>query len=284
MAYTGLGTDALNVELVDAAVRGVAKKMFKLRPLCTIANNPTRTLSYYRESATILSASTNLASGAEFPVASPIWEKNTAYMKKMGLASDVIWEDAITNRIDIIGRVQEKIGEAIAKVVDETIYNALNSAAGISAAVPVDYEWNSSTRTNRHPMDNLAEIYDLISQNYYTPDTIVCHPTEARLLTSNDDFKSTFAPNPKVIQAGETGFLGWISSIGNLKLVATPFATADQIIMFQSKKAITWNVVEGAKAVVEKKDGEYYRLKGWETGMAFVTDPMAIGKLTNTRL
>ncbi len=122
MTYYEPGEVALRAENVDTVIKNIAARKFVLK-----ANVVSVMASHaWEESVKSLNALTDLPRLAAFPSDEVEWEKNTARMKKFGLESEISWEDAMTNRIDVVGRTLFRIGNRIANLVDTDILNAVS--------------------------------------------------------------------------------------------------------------------------------------------------------------
>src|SRR3990167_739421 len=157
MAYGEFGAQALRAENVDSMVKGFALAKFTMRQNVMVQTSGAWSESYYRESKTELAATAKVARLAAFPTESPKWEKNTAYLQKHGLEADISWEDVMTDNIPVLARTQLRIARAITKSEDDLIYSTIVGATGVNTvATSVDYEWDRTTRANRHPQDQIG--------------------------------------------------------------------------------------------------------------------------------
>ena len=282
MTYAGLGTDPLNAEIINAEIKGKAEKLFILRNYVSKSNDPSMTVSYYRQSDNILSASSDTATGEDFAYDEPLFEKNTAYMNTRGIRSRVFWNDRITNRIPVFAKTTDALAEGIVNRIESNIIAAIRAAVPTSAVTATEGFWDASVRSTRHPFDALSRAARIVNESYYKPKHAIMTPALAAYLISNPDFQSQFVANPKMAQMGENGSLGWLTAFG-LEIISTNRATADEVIVCDLKKLATWNEVEGIKTHVREEPGRYVDIWSWFTGNPFVTDPKAALRLTNVQ-
>lgn len=147
MAWGEVGASALRKENVDAVVKGLAEPKFAMKQIFMLAKSGAWQDSYYRESDLELTAIRGIPRGSTFPHESPLWEKQSAYMKKAGLEVEIFHEDIITDNIDVIARSLQRLSRAVVSVVDTHLWNVLsNNQSGAApiqtVAVTTGYEWD----------------------------------------------------------------------------------------------------------------------------------------------
>lgn len=280
MAFGELGANALRAENVDRVVKGFALQRFTMKQAVTVQSSSAWQESYYRESNTELSATAKVARLAAFPTQSPLWEKNSAYMQKHGLEADVSWEDMMTDNLDVIARTQLRIARAVAKSVDDLIYSTLSSGAAggnitIGSGNPAGL-WDAATRADRHPMDQIGEAIENLSEFNYEADTLLLTPRDYRLVMLNDDVLDAFVPTENIAKNGLMGTL-----LG-LRVIKSNSVTADEALVLESGTCATYRVVQEMNTNVDTVEGVKKTIRAWEIGVPFVTDPRAICKISNT--
>lgn len=267
------GEDALRAENVDKVIKGITERNFLMKQLVMTPKSTSWLETYYTESATPLTAKSGIPRGAKFPVANMSWTKNTAYMKKHGLAADVLHEDIITNNIDVILRTQLGIAKSVNIAVDQLIYDALVAGAGNTKAASAT--WSNSTRSSRIPHEDMLLAKMLGYADYYNYDFAVMHPTTFGYFASNDYVLDSFdAAGPRVLKTG------MLERFEGLDILVTPIATAATVLMGQSKVCGTYRLAEALRTVTERIEGEKVTIKAWEIGACFVTDPDALCTIT----
>lgn len=278
MTYGEVGAQALRAENVDSIVKGFALQQFTMRQNLMIQTSGAWSESYYRESKTELSATAKVARLAAFPMQSPIWEKNTAYLQKHGLEADISWEDVMTDNIPVLARTQLRITRAITKSEDDLIYTTLSGATGVlTTAVPATQEWDCASRVS-HPQDAIGNAIEAVRESNYEPDTLLVNPHDFNKLVTNDDILDAFqAAQNNVMQNGVMG------NLLGLKVVVSNSVTADQALVLESKTCGTLRVAEDVRTETIQVPGIKYTVRGWVISVPFVTDPESICKITNTQ-
>lgn len=280
MAFGELGTQALRAENVDKVVKGFALQKYVIKPLFTIQDSGAWQESYYRESATELSATAKVARLAAFPQQSPLWNKLSAYQQKHGLEVDVAVEDELADNLPVIMRSQLRIARAIAKSVDTACYTVLSSDAGntftIDGGNPNAGFWDAATRADRHPLDAIGEAIELVETANYEPDTLLLNPNDYRLIRTNDDVMDAFTPTNNI---ASTGVLG---QLVGLNVVVSNSVAADTAFVFESGVFGTYKQVVPLTTDVHNVPGVKKTIRGWEIGVPFITDPSAVCKISNT--
>jgi len=284
MVYVASGDNSLNAAEIDEMIKGFYERSFNLVDLCTKTSIPSMTVQYYRETVNLLSVQSGFfkAEGAEFRMASPLYEKNTAYMREMGLADEIFHTDLITNRIDIWARKTAKVAEAIRATVDSTVFDAFNGT-GTQTATRTTW-WDNSSRSSRHPIDDLAAGIDLISRVGGRANALICSPYMARFMGMSDDFKSTSSPAVAVNSTGEFQSVAWVPGIGrHLTIAVTNYASDDAVLIADTKKAVTWNDVEPLKSNTVITPGVGTKFWAWRIGAAYLVNPGMVCKISDTK-
>lgn len=281
MAYTSVGEDALRAENIDRVVKAIALSKYKMKQVVMEVKSSAWQESYYRESNKNLGVVEGVPRGAAFPVDSVDWEKNSAYMKKHAIEAEILWEDAMSDNIDVIQRTLLRVGSAVARSVDLDIYQQLSNGAHYSRAA--GNTWNHATVSNRRPQDDLGLIISDIAggandNNNYEPDVLCLSPLDYASVAYNDAIIDSFdASGPTVMKNGVVG------KILGLNVIVTPSVTADEALVAQSKVCGTYRVLDPLKTAVKREEGIKHIIRCWETGVPFVTDVRALGKITNTQ-
>ncbi len=273
MAFESVGQDTLRAENVDSLVKGFALQNFVMKQVLMTPKSSSWLESYYRETETDLVAIRGIPRLAGFPSDDVTWEKDTAYMKKSGLESEIAIEDVLTNNIDVLARSLLRIGRGVVKVVDDAIYAILVADAGQSDTASAT--WDYITRADRIPHEDIAKCMGKLSGKNYMADTIILHPTDFIYLITNDYVMDSFdASGPDIMKNGNMG------KILGLKILVTNSATEGTVLIVQSKVCGTYREVVPMTTSVEDKAGISKVVRAWEIGVPFVTDPNAICKLT----
>ena len=281
-----VGQTLLRAENVSRVVKGFAQQKMRMLQLCQVDSSSVWQESFYREASAILTGGTGSAIRgvprlASFPEVTPTWTKVSAFIEKYAAQHTISWEDAMTDNIPVLSRALERVGEAIANAVDIQIEAVMNSDAGNSIAIAAGSEWDSATISQRSPVTNiLAAVRELFIDNYdaFENGFLVLSPTDYSNLISNAQLINH--PTFKTISAIENGR---VAEVLGLKIIVSNVITADQAYVIKAKTAITWKEASPLSVITKQEDGISYTIKGWQLGVAQVTDPNAICEITNTQ-
>lgn len=283
MTYYQNENVALRSENVDAVIKNIAAANFVMKQAVSVVNSSAWEETYYRESIKSLAAKQGIPRLAAFPMDSVEWEKNTSRMQKFGLETEISWEDAMTNRVDVIGRSLYRIGHRIGQMVDTHIWNTITeNVTPVNINTVATYDtWSATGRASRLPHEDIARACASITNSNlqsYKPDTLLLSPTDYIYVVTNDYVLDSFdASSPEVMKTGDMGTL-----LG-LKVLVSPAVTADKAAVCQSKIVGTYRVAEALKTAVNKQEGKAYDIRAWEIGVCQLTDPKAMCLITNTQ-
>ena len=127
------GNTDLRAKYYDKTLKNLAPVMYKFKQALTIDTTSAWKNFFWREDPTVLSPASGpgirgLAPGAQFAQATQKMSQIQAVIDKYGLEQQIIWEDILTNDVDIQARALFKIAEGIAHTVDDQIYAVLSDA------------------------------------------------------------------------------------------------------------------------------------------------------------
>lgn len=281
MAYSEIGMEALRAENINKIVKGFAEPKFVLKQVCMTPKSSSWQESYYRESDLELTAATQIARMAAFPQESPLWEKKSVYMQKAGLEVEISHEDVITDNLPVITRAQKRIARAVVKAIDSLIWDTLSEKRSVvdiqTVAVPTNNEWDSLTRANRNPQDDIGDAIQLLAEKNYEADTLILNPKDHINLVTNDNVMDSFVP-----ALNQALLNGRVGKLLGLNVLVSNAVTADYAMVLESKTCATYFTAEGLRTIVKYEEGIKHIVRAWEIGSIGVTDPKAICLITNT--
>lgn len=125
------GNADLRARFYDKTIKNLAPRLFKFMKALAVENTSAWKNFFWREDATVLTPTgplgiRGLAPGSQFPQAKQKMEQIQAQIEKYGLEQQIVWEDILTNDVDVQERALFKLAEGIAKAVDDQIYNVLS--------------------------------------------------------------------------------------------------------------------------------------------------------------
>lgn len=298
MAHTSalkMGDEALRAENISSMIKQMTESKFVMKQIVMNVNSSSWQETYYRESVRRLgSGTTGLSAnvegvprGAAFPVDKPFYDRLSAFQKKHAMEVEVFLEDELSDNIDIIQRSLETAANGVQFSVDRDIYDTLN-ATGINAlAIAAGETWDNSTRSARLPQEHLARSVALIhdaasSSKHYRPDFFLVNTLDWAYVWSNDFIMDAFsegAAAPGAMQAGPSV----VGKLAGLNVLVDPVVPTDEAYVLQSKVCGTYRVLQDIKTAVKEDEGIKKIIRVWEIGVPFVTDPLSITRITNTR-
>ena len=279
-------TIALRAEDFDSMVKGFALQAFKMKPLLMESSSSAWIETYYRETATELSGGTEEAVRgvprlAQFPHGEVQWTKVQSYIEKYGMEGVISWEDAMQSNIDVIARTLLRIGRAVAYAVDTQIYSVLSPSAGNTYAITAGNEWDSATPANRDPIYDILRAKRELADDNFDPNVngvLVVSPTDYVNLLRN-----TKVVNNPAFKAADVVANGVVGQICGLRIVESIVVTADEALVLIAKECGTWKSAAGITTHTIEDKGIKYTIRAYEMGVAQVTTPNAICKITNTQ-
>jgi hypothetical protein len=277
------GEFLLRKENVDAAVKGFALASYKMKPLLTISPSSAWKESFYQEGADELTASgTAKLKGiprlANFPYGEVKWTKIQATIEKYGMEGYISYEDEITNDIDVIARTMLRIGRAIAKAVDDEVYNQLFTNAGNSVTSGV---WDTAYASGAAILAINEAIRKIEEKNYdiQSGGALVLSPKDYEGLMNTIYALGAQAPKMGEVVIGTRKF----PTIMDLAVIKSNSVLASGALVLKIKDAGTWRSVVDITTDVERNGGIGTRIRGWELGVTQITNPYAISKITGTQ-
>lgn len=271
---------------VSKVVTGFALQEYKMKQLCIVESSSSWTERYFQETSTELTGGTGSAvegvpRGAHFPHGEVSWTQQNSRMKKHGMEGHVYWEDAKANDVDTVRRTLLRISRAVAKSVDDDIWDVITegqSASNINS-VSVTHEWDD--HTNAVPIDNITDAMRLIAvQNYdpYKNGYLLINPqTFHDLITHLIETSGADIPqfsSEKVVN-------GQVGKLLGLTVVVSNTVTSDYAAVVIAKEAATYKQVQPLTVRTIEEPGVRYTIRAWEIGVCQLKNPKAVTLLDN---
>ena len=280
-----MGDSAIRGENVNRAVKGFALKLFKLKSVLLQESSTNQTETYYRETATDLTAHgetwdiKGVARGSAFPHVDPSWTKQQGRHLKHAAEGIVFMEDKMLDAIDVQARTIIRVARAISESVDQHIYSELIGATGIGTAA-AEANWDAVTESTRKPITDLLKGRQNMAENNYDVGNlyILMTPHDYRALMENS--KVINNPSFKTADVVSNGVVGQI--VGGT-IIESNSVDDDECLMIIGQRAATWKSAAPLTSVVIEDPGIKYTIRSWEMGQVQVTDPLAIYRITNTQ-
>jgi len=275
----------LRKENISKIVTGFALQSYIFKESLIVNTSNSWKEKFFVETAADLTGGTGSAVRgvprlANFPYGEVNFDPQTRSLEKYGMEGVISWEDARTNEIDVIARTLLRIGRAVAKAVDDEIYQQVTTNAGNTVTVSAGNEWDSATIANRDPIQNILDGQKLISQsNYdiYSSGELWLNPKDFANLMGNANVRN--AGQFYTADATKKGRVGMLLS---LKILVSNSVTADEAIILVAKESGTWKSAAPLTVVTIEDPGVKFTIRAWEVGVTQITNPNAICKISNT--
>lgn len=289
MATTG--EVALREENVSRVVTGFALQQYRLKQVCSIKKSSAWQESYYTETAADLTGGTG--SGvrgvprlANFPYGQVNWTKASSYLEKYAMEGVVSVEDSLFNNLDVIARTLLRIARAVAKSVDDEIWDVISEdQTGTNVNVVTisgGNEWNSATEANRDPIGDILDAKQKMYENNYDPDS-----NQTFLILSPEDYanllKNSDVSNNASYKAADVIANGRVAQILGLTIIVSNSVTADYALVIIGKEAATWQEAVPLTVRVIEDAGIKWTIRAWEIGVAQLVNPKAVTRIDNTQ-
>jgi hypothetical protein len=269
---------------------GFAMEKYTLIEDITVKGTSSWINHYYQETAAALTGTgtrtvKGLGRGSELPFGGPTWTLNDSYMQKYGLKSYILYEDAISDNIDVVGRTLAKVAEGVVNSVEDEIFDvitesqsAVNTLTTASTAA-----WDAGS--GQHPVkDILIAMRKIAAQNYTE-----IYKGAGALWLSPLDYQSLLvfvydkgAQGPKfgemILADGrvQQTFLGLRVRISNS-------VKADFSVVLVRKRCATWVELEPLRVRIEDHSPKDYEISAWQFGKTQLTDPKCVHWTSNTQ-
>lgn len=291
-----IGDEILRSEVVDKAVKQIAARAYKFKQAVSIVSTSAWKNTFFRETSTVLSGGTGsgikgIPRGADFPVATPSWTEVPTWISKHGLQENILWEDILSDDIDVQARTLFKVTEGVVKSVDDTLWNGLSEDAaantyGVGTSPPNiqsvhiagGKHWSG---TSAAIIDNLLNASQLIAtENYSTSDLMLfVSPKDYRSIMRFVSDKGAQFPT-LATEIAENGRKG---RLAGMTLVESNSVIASYALVCVPKLCATWKELVPLSTNTTVDPFKSVRIRVVEEGTVNLTDPKAVVLLTNTQ-
>lgn len=288
----GAGQDSIRGLDIDKLVRGFAEEEVVLKRFVRNSTTKAREIRWFQKTAgfldstdtTAITAShiANTAFGSVPVKAGPQWTRNTSYVRKYFVESEVLtMEDLKDTDVDLLATTIRDLVRAVANQVDTRIYNVLTESLSPSSILTgaSTAAWDTTATCN--PVLDLMEAMRAIRAQRYEPmgGILYIHPSEHKhLLNFLISVKGSSIPD----WSSELAKEGVVMSILGLKVVVSLNATTDYALVFLPQTSATWKSFTGMSTGMVDDVGIGKKVRVWEEGECLLTDPKSVYLITNT--
>jgi len=284
------GSTTLRKEIVDGVIKGRANASYKFKQAVSISTTSAWDNSFYRESSAALSSQTGypakIPRGGNFPQASVDWTKHIKTIEKYGLDDNIIWEDILTDNINVQARTLFKIADGVAKAVDDDIWNTLSEDRTVVEIQQVNLA--QGTEANRYwdvasaaIIDDLMKAKQLIGQFNYPTNNLMCFISERDHRSIIKYLTDSGAQYPNIGEATATN--GHIGKLAGIQLIVSNSVTASYALVVVPKVCATWKAAVPLSTDVTVDPFRSVRVRAVEEGVLQMTDPRAVVLIAGTQ-
>lgn len=275
---------------VDKLAKGFAEEALLMKRFCNVSKTKAREVRWYQKTSGFLDSTDtsgitasqikDVAVKARPVVVEQSWTRNTSYVKKYFVESPLIsMEDIKDADIDILAGNVRDLVRAVGYQVDVAIYDAITDNASILTGAATADGWDDAATGD--PITDLLTAKQQIRAQGYDPEGAV-------LLINSIEHKNLvkFLINVKGSSipsfSSQKVKTGVVMELLGLQVVVSEVATTDEATVFVPKRAVTWKQFTPLTSVVMDDPGLGKKIRVWEEGVALITDPKAIYKITDT--
>lgn len=281
MVFYEHSQETLRASVYDSTIKQIAKYAYKFKQLVSVVPGTAWKNYFFREQLNVLAGKTGnttkgIPRGAEFPHASLSWERVLTTIEKYGLEDTIPYEDIISNEIDVRDRTLIRIGEGVAKAVDDEIcaqltesYTPVNIQTGVLSATAA--WWNVSSGAI---VKDLANMKAKIRAYYNNVDefVLVVHPDNEVNILSYLYEKGAQAPT----LGADVALNGAIGKVAGVNIVTSTTMNASYALMVVPKRCATWKELMPLGTDVQERKFKDTRITACEMGVTQLTDPKAV--------
>ena len=277
---------------IDRLAKGFAEEQYIFKADCQVSSMSGDSIRWFQKTAGTLEATSPSATKNVSPLSKPAtlevsWTRNTSYIKKYFVEGFISMEDINTAELDVLATTVRDLTRVIVRDVDSDIWDVMTESQSPSliqtfatTAVGGD-QWDAAN----YAADIIADLMNakrlIWAQNY--------DPEGASLYVSPKDYTSIV--NWLISGKGSSipGFSsekiksGVVMNLLGLNVKVSTNVTADYALVIVPKKATTFKQGQGTTARVVKDEGIGSRVRVWESGIAYNTDPKAIVLISDTQ-
>lgn len=277
---------------VQKFVTGFADEDSVLKRYCRQSPTSSREIRWFQKTAGYVSPATtsgitsnmasNTAARALAPVANQSWTRNTSYVRKYYVKSEIIsMEDEADTDVDVLATTIRDLLRGVASQVDTRIFNVLTESLSVSTITTVASTAPWDTVATCNPILDLMAAKQKIRAQRYNPEGGIIYMNSIEhknLLNYLINVKGSSIPSfssDKVVDGRVMELLG-------LNVVVSENATTDYAVVFLPQVSVAWKSFKPLTSEVEKIVGVGKVVHVWEEGEALLENPKSVCLITNT--
>jgi len=277
---------------IDRLAKGFAEESYVFKKDCQVSKMSGDSIRWFQKTAGTLSATAPSATANVSPLSNPTtlevsWTRNTSYIRKYFVEGFISMEDAKTAELDVLATTVRDLTRVIVRDVDAHIWDVMTESRS-----PSNIQTFATTAVGGDQWDAAAYAADIVKDLMNAKRLIWAQsydPEGASLYVSPKDYTSIV--NWLISGKGSSipGFSsekiqnGTVLSLLGLNIKVSNNVTADYALVVVPKKATTFKQGDSTTARVVEEVGIGKKIRVWESGVAYNTDPKAIVLITDTQ-
>lgn len=279
-----VGSADLRSQFFDKTVKGIAERSYKFMQAVKEVSTSSWKNYFWRESSTPLTGTTGNAvrgipRGAQFPQASPVWDRIQSVIEKYGLEQTIPWEDILSDDLDVQERALFKLAEGVVKAVDDQIFEVLRqSDTGTDInTITLNAGWNETSSTF---IDDLLRGKQLIGESSYDVSDLMLfvNPRDYRSALRYLTDKGAQFPNMGDSIANN----GRQEKVVGVQLVVSISVPTSRALMVVPKRCGTWQSLVPLQTTTIEDKYRNITVRVVQEGVCQLTDPKAVTLYKNT--
>lgn len=276
---------------IDKVAKGFAEEDYIFKGDCQVSSMSGDSIRWYQKTAGGLTAVAPSATKNVSPLTTPTtleveWTRNTSYIKKYMVEGFISKEDIKMADLDVLATSVRDLTRAIVRDVDADIWDIMTESQSptnvqtfATTAVGGD-QWDAPS--GQDIVADLMRAKRLIWQENYNPEgaSLYVSPTDYESIVNwLISTKGSSIPNfsSEKIKSGVVG------SLMGLNIKVSNNVTADFALVIVPKRACTFKQGDSTTARVIEEPGIGSKIRVWESGIAYMTDPKAAVVISDTQ-
>lgn len=289
----GVGQSDIRGIEIQKFVTGFADEDSVLKKYARQSTTSAREIRWFQKTAGYVSPTTtttitanlasNTAPGAISPVATQSWTRQTSYVRKYMMESQLISiEDESDSDVDVLGTTVRDLLRGVANQVDTRIYNVLTenlSPSAILTTASTQDGWDDPATGN--PILDIMTAQQKIRAQRYDPmgGILYINSVEHKnLLNYLISVKGSSIPSFASSKLVE----GRVMEILGANVVVSENATTDYALYFLPNLSVAWKQFMPLTSEIERYAGKGKKIFVWEEGEALLEHPKSVHLTTDT--
>lgn len=273
---------------IDKVAKGFADEENIFKSFVSVMPTSAREIRWYQKTAGFLAAvkpdSIDNVSQLALPtVVEQSWTRQQSYVRKYFVESPLISQEDIKDTdIDILMTNIRDLTRAVARLVDERIYNVITenqSPSNILSGAATGTGWDDTTTGN--PILDIMAAKQAIRAQGYNPEgaVLVMNSIEHKwLLNYLITVKGSSIPN----YSSDKVESGVVMNILGTKILVSENAPTDSVAMWIPGRSATWKTFVPITSRTIEDVGIGTKIRVWEEGECILTDPKSVYLITDT--